>query len=278
MAVLESTQTSSWTTTGSTVVLTKPVDLAVGDLLICRISTAFSATISSFGVFTSLGDATTGSGEYRTYLGAKIADSSDVAASNFTVTMSGGGVLKMGSLSRISNPDTLFANYKYVEGSATNTISPSFTGLTPTNHADDNLLLQFWTGDNSNSGIPTIDSYAIATDNPSWTEIYEISDSSGTDVTASMASATRSQTTATGNFSASWSDGTTDSCGQMIAITIPWRIDVDETATLTEVYSYPEQSIIVQESVTPTEDVEATKQRMYTNTDKSSTTWINQNK
>lgn len=276
--VLESTQTTTWATSGQTIVITKPVNLAVGDLMICRIVTETATDISNFSVFTEKSRESTSSGAYNSIIGYKIADSSDVAASNFTITVNTIGDNKMGSISRISNPDTLATNYVYAEGSASNTISPSFTGLTPTNHSDSNLLLMFWLGDNGASGgAPTIASYAIATSNPSWTEVYELSTTTSTDVTASMASATRPETTATGNFTATWSDGTTDSCGQLLAITSPWSFSLAESTTVTEsllnntTFSYAD-------TTTLTEDVDSAKPRTWTNTTKSSSTWLNQEK
>lgn len=275
--VLESTQTTTWATSGSTVVITKPVSLAVGDLMICRIVTDALRTISNFGGFTAIGDATTSSGDFVSYLGYKIADSGDVAASNFTITLDNSGSNKMGSISRISNPDILASNYVYAEGSATNTVSPSFTGLTPTNHNDSNILLMFWVGANGASGAPTIASYAIATSNPSWTEVYELSSTTTDDVTASMASATRPETTATGNFTATWSDGTTDSVGQLLAITSPWSFSASESTTVTESL-LNNTSFNSSDTATLTEDIDAEKVRTWTNTTKNSSTWVNEEK
>lgn len=276
--VLESTQTTTWATTGSTVVITKPVSLAVGDLMICRIVTSDALTISNFGGFTSIGSEVTGTpGAYESFVGYKIADSSDVAASNFTITLSNTGSNKMGSISRISNPDTLASNYKYSDSSVANTISPSFAGVTPTNHADSNLLLQFWTvEDGASGGSPTVGSYAIATSNPSWTEIYELSSTTGNDVTASMASATRPETTATGNFSCTFS-ASGDSAGQLLAITSPWTSSVAESTSVTESY-LGNTSFNFTETAALTEDTDAEKQRTWTNTTKSSSTWLNEEK
>lgn len=272
--VLESTQTTSWSS-GSSVVVTKPTNLTEGDLMIFRVCVDSLVTVSNWGGFTAIGDEAT-SADPTSFLAYKIADASDVVASNFTVTLSG-STNKMGSISRITNADKLGSNYIYAEGSATNTISPSFTGLTPTNHNDSILLLMFWLGANGASGAPTISSYAIGTSNPSWTEVYELSSTTAEDVTASMASATRPETTATGNFTATWSDGSTDSVGQLLAITSPWSFSASESTTVTESL-LNNTSFNGSDTTTLTEDVDADKVRNLTNTTKSSSTWLNEKK
>ncbi len=274
---LESTQTTTWATSGSTVVITKPTSLAVGDLMICRIVTSDGLTISNFAGFTSIGSQITGSpGAYESFLGYKIADSGDVAASTFTITLSNSGSIKMGSISRISNPDTLATNYKYSSNSAANTISPSFTGVTPTNHADGNLIMQFWTTEDGSGGSPTIGSYSVATSNPSWTEVYELSSTVGNDVSASMAWAARPEFTATGNFSVTFS-ASADSAGQILAITIPWTINVTESTTLSELYAPLNMSSTISESISLLE-VWDTEQQKWVNQTKNIGTWTNQDK
>ena len=89
--------------------------------------------------------------------------------------------------------------------------------------------------------------------------------------------AVRPQTTSTGAWSCTGGTGTSDYNTFLVSINEQFIIDVTESVTLTESY-LNNVGILVEESITLTEDVEATKQRMYTNTDKSSTTWINQNK
>lgn len=276
--ILESTQTSAWSS-GSSVTVAKPTGLNVGNLMIFRICVDYIISISNWNGFTPIGDAyveSSGSGDIQSFIGYKIADSSDVSATDFTVTLSS-SVNKMGSISRISNPDTLASNYVYTEGIATNTISPSFTGLTPTNHNDDTLLLMFFAGVNGSAGAPAISSYGIATSNPSWTEVYELSSTTGNDVTASMASATRPETTATGNFTATWSDGTTDSCGQMIAIASPWTFSTSESTTVSENY-LNNVSLNNNEEVETSESYTNNRPQNITNVSKNSSNWLNQKK
>lgn len=266
----QSTQTTTWATAGSSVVITKPVGLLEGELLIARITTNNGLTVSGLSGFTSFGSQIADS--YETFILYKYADSGDVAASNFTFTISNSGSNKMGSLTRISNADALASNLKYAGNAVSNSISPSFAGVTPTNHADDILLLQFWNAeDGASGGSPLFSAYAIATSNPSWTEEYELTTSTDNDGTASMAYATRPQVTATGNFSATASQSG-DITGQIVVISIPWSTTIAETVTLTEA-TKGNLTGLTQETVTLTETVTTEKPQTWSYPNKNSGTW-----
>lgn len=270
--VYQSTQVTTWATAGSTVVITKPTGLAVGDLMICRITTDGVLSISNFSGFTSFGSQAADS--YETFLGWKVADSSDVAASNFTITLSNPGSNKMGSITRITGAEGSATVMKYTGNATNNSISPSFAGVTPTNHGESVIILQFWNADNASGGLPSISAYAIATSNPSWTEEYEITSAVNNDVSASMAYAVRPEVTATGNFSCNTGTGTADPTGQLLVISAPWNTTISESTTLTET-TKGDISSLIQESVTLTEDFDTEKPQNWINLDKSSTTWDN---
>lgn len=268
----QSSQTTGWTTATS-IAITKPTSLAVGDLMIAR-HTVETASYGSWG-FTDLGNNTDGVSQYGTRLGFKIADSSDVAASSFTFSTNGSKI-QFGSITRITGADTGVASVKFGGAATTDTANPSLAaGVTPTDHGDSVLLLVFWSESTTSAGIGT---YAIATSNPSWTEAYDVSNGSLSPFSgASLAYATRSQLTATGNISANGGNATTDWTGQILAIAVPLTIIATDTVTLTEVWK-ENIKIVQQETAILTEAATATPTNPITNTTKSSSTWINTTK
>lgn len=270
MAVTVASSSTAISTGDTTLTIDKPTGLAVGDLMLAGIRnddggngitlpSGWSTLSSTFNPFNFV------------YVHYKYADSGDVAASNFTWTSSNNTIFAGGIL-RITGSSPLIGS-AVLAGAQTNSATPSFsTGVTPT-RADSLLVIFLFSQQNANQSMG---GYAIATSNPTWTEQFDIvmSDAS---TSFSCAWAVRPQTTSTGAWSATGGTGTSDYNSFLISVNEQFAIEVNETATLTESY-LNNVGILVQESVTPTEDVEATKQRMYTNTDKSSTTWINQNK
>ena len=94
--------------------------------------------------------------------------------------------------------------------SSTNT--PTFTtGVTPS-VANSYLIFVYFS-----SFTHTVSSYAITTDNPSWTEITDISEATP-DMTMALAYASRPETTATGNFTCTTSTTHADHFGRLIVL------------------------------------------------------------
>ena len=264
MVAHQSTNNSGWTT-GTSSVVTKPTGLAVGDLMIGFFFVQSASTQTLPLGFTTLGTRGT------LKLGYKFADSGDVAASDFTFT-NAVSTRMFSSISRITDASSFTGSIVYNDGFQNSTATPSIAAeVTPAFTRANCLLMQFW---NQDTGAGLTSNFAIATSNPTWSEAYDVVD--GTAYTMAMGYASRPQTTATGNVSVTGA-GSTNWIMQIISIADALNFSVAESVTLTESRK-EDQSILKNESVTLTEDVEATKQRMYTNTDKSSTTWINQNK
>lgn len=259
--IFASSQVTTWATDTSRVV-TKPVSLAVGDLLVAQyildgtvstVPSGFTLKDSQLNVFTSA-------------IYYKIADSGDVAATNFTFT-STGSVFQFCSMTRITGASSTGASYVYGEGTTNDTATPSVTaGVTPKDYGDSVLLLQYWFGSTSVASIAT---YAIATSNPSWTEAYDVNSGN---YDAAMAYGTRPQVTATGNISCAGGTGSSDWVGQLLAIPAPHLYTLAETSTTTE--AYPNiLLIVIAETMSTIENIVKTVRR-WTNSDKSSLTNI----
>jgi hypothetical protein len=265
MAVAYQSVSSSGWSVGLTSVVSKPSGLAVGDLMIGWCALAQPASVTPPSGFTSWDFQLDGASDVASYLSYKTADSSDVAASNFTFT-SNNSVTQQAHLIRISGQTIQPTIYKYGEGSASNSATPSIAaGVTP--DRANSLLLMFWSSSTATSGNST---YAIATSNPTWTEIVD-SDDGGTRHMA-CAYATRPEVTATGNISVSGGGATTDWAGQLIAIAPAWTFTCADNVGVTEAKTV-NLSILVRENIGLTEDVSAETQRLWTTGNKSSTTW-----
>lgn len=195
----------------ASMVVDKPIGLAVGDVMIAHLSIDTGYGSITPPDFSQIGF-TTGGGAVNGFYYYKIVDSDDVAASNFTFTLENSSDRAM-ALIRISGADTNFSNWEWGgnDKTTTNTSTPSINAtITP---SVPSLILQLWC---ANSSIIGINNYAIATDNPVWGELYTISDGGGRVMT--LAYANRTETTATGNTSANGGSGSTDWCLGFLAI------------------------------------------------------------
>jgi hypothetical protein len=278
-ATVQSVSTTAFATSSS-VTITKPTGVSVGDLLIAQISIVLDTdTISTLSGWTHV-ISNQPAGPTKTSIQWKIADSSDAAASNFTFNASGVGTIG-GAMIRIDGfvtPPSL--NYSAIR--VVNNNNPSFANtVTPT--AINSLLLFFVFGNENGS----VGSYAIATSNPTWIEHYDFGyEASGL---MACASATRSAMTATGNSSVliSGASGNIDPYGIMIAIdtpanatatpevmagtlSIPMPVSPTGTATATP------EVIAGTLSIQPT--TATSLEPMWSNEQKNSTTWINETK
>lgn len=193
----QSTQTQNWTS-ASSVTITKPTSLAVGELMVCFI-TAQVTDISSIdfttGGWTEINSNDDGTECWRA--GYKLATSGDVAASNFSFGL-GGTVYGAGSITRITDgiPDSgVNAKQKVTTAATTTANTLDITPSVP------NSLLLFY-GWHAQNTPGTHSNYAIATSNPSWTEAYDFSSTAPTpDYANFLAYAVRPETTSTGDFS-----------------------------------------------------------------------------
>lgn len=277
MAVtFESIQSNS--VTDAALVITKPVDLAVGDLMVAGIS--FSDDFSgSGGINTPAGwtlQDTTSTGTPNEVMAVftKEAESADVAASNFTFTRSGADTTYhlVGHILRVTD----FGSIDNVSGDVDSNLSTTVTttGFTPS--IASTLFIGFLL--NVSAGTVTNTSIALATDNPTWTEQAETtqSDTSRTS-TLSAYTATRTETTATGTIT-----GTTGSspAKHLIVLNLTSKINgsvsqevyvnayafnpINPTATVDGIVDTP--TLAAEDDTAPI---------VWTNENKDSTIWTN---
>ena len=196
-------------------VITKPAGLAVGDLMIAQV-VGTDPVSGNLGTFTAPAGWTsirqdTMSSNLASALFWKIADASDVAASTFTFTATGA----------TSNRGAITAWYGHnpinpinAHNGQTNAASTTVTsaGITPS-VADCMILLFCGIYDNN-----TQSGYAIAIDDPLFmSEAYDLPSNLSFDLGLSLGYTTRSQTTATGDGTAT-SSGSDANIGQLVAI------------------------------------------------------------
>lgn len=270
--VVQSIQSSGWST-GTSWVTTKPVGLAVGDLMIL-LGAIPNGTISAPSGFAAIstGEIAQSGGAKRLMSYYKIADAGDVAASNFTTT---NGASAYGNVA-IVHVTGLFApatKWSWNAGGSSNTASPSINAtITPSNRPN-NLLFQFWCG---SQVVTALSGYAIATSNPTWTEILDSYDASADD-TIGIAWAFRPEQTATGNVSVTGAGASASSDWTVIQIAIAAaELDVTDTVTLSENYG-KSYGRVVADTVTLTENYDDEQQKWFNNS-KNSTSWTNTQK
>ena len=197
-----------------TVTLDKPSGTIDGELLIAFVSGTggtLSATLNTVPSGWTLinGDSGDGRNLYAYY---KIA-SSEPSSWNWVWSTSlnlAGSVLRISDFSSASPIDT--------SSVSSHTGSPSlvFTNAITPSSGDGLLLFGLCANNTSNVGAT---GYAIATNNPSWTERADIAN--GTSQVFALASAQRPQTTSTGNASATVSGGgTTDARGILVYVNL----------------------------------------------------------
>lgn len=226
MAIAVASQSAIATNSGTTITITKPTGLAVGDLMIAHVG----ASTSSGGIgewnqlsgWTRLSSAnwyhTSANVGRKEGLQWKVADSSDVSASNFTFTYSTTGSL-VGAIFRITGQR---ATTEIILGS-TSTSPDSFETSSPVAYAcgvtplvNDSLLMLFILTRNGGN----FENYSIATSNPTWTEAYDSN-------SIACAYAIRPEITATGDMTISFSES--DDVGnilQLIAISPAFGVTV----------------------------------------------------
>lgn len=200
------------TATSDTV--TKPTSLAVGDLMVAQVHASGSITPPTGWTLVGVENSGSLGRKYANY--SKVADASDVAASTFTFT---NGVRI--ACHRISGGDlvspVVASNQTFRSTNSGKTLTTP--GVTP--GIEVLLLILFHGLYNTSESIP-IGGYAIANNNPSWTEVLD-SDVTVSSLATILAAATASYSnlTATGTVtvtSAAGSDPLDESLVSILAI------------------------------------------------------------
>ena len=157
---------------GTTVTITKPSGLAVGDLMVATLGAVSSGAAISFSTLSGWSAAATGNGsDYATSIQYKIADSGDVAASNFTFTCTSASHT-CGAIIRATGPSptSVLAEGDGDNNTGANSQTISFvTAETPV--VTDSLVIMALLGGQT-TGTGTISSYTT-TPSVTFTEIID---------------------------------------------------------------------------------------------------------
>lgn len=208
--VIESVSTNAMGTGG---VLTKPTGLAVGDTMIAIVVAETATNLASPAGWTLIGAA-----ELATYAKTKsfykVADSSDVSASNFTFT---GTDIRGGILYRISGA----APANIIFGAGT---PPSSSSV---------IISYFFAGDNAARTV-TWSSYTVTGgDSPTFTERLDSSEATGLSTCLAVADAIYNSSSAITACGSTISGSIDESGGAFIII--PSQQDGSATSTLLDV-------------------------------------------
>lgn len=193
------TYQSKQVATGTTgpLVITKPTSLAVGDTMVAGICSNGGTGLAAPAGWTTIASTALLDTFY------KVADSSDVAATNFTFTYSSTPTFCQGWIARLSGTATVPLD-QVNTGTGAATGSVSISGITPTK-AGGLFFIVGALNDNTAAGSPSWSAQAIATDNPvSWTEDYDVGTNKGggSYISMSMAYGNRPKITASGSATA----------------------------------------------------------------------------
>lgn len=209
--------------TAGDVTVTKPTGLAVGDVMIAFITSQTGGTNEETHTgpsgWTKLQDVVPDNGTVLTVWGI-IATSTETAASDFAWASGGDNGNTIGTIFRITGTAGFLSLAVNVVSAAANSSdypSPSYTGITTP--AANSLLLIAGASEITDGDID-FTAYAVANNNPSWTEEYDVTyEPSGTAINLAVASATYTTAQATGNFTFTLSADGGDASGAIVAIT-----------------------------------------------------------
>lgn len=270
MAAVQSLTTQAMSVSSS-IVLNKPSGLAVGDLMVAVLINQNGITASPTG-FTAV---TTAAGTPDVAVQYKVADSSDIAASNFTWTVSGdwgGGVLY-----RITGFNTSDEISSAVNAISTGSNQNTFA-LTVTPPVADCILIFAGGTYITTTNSPTFSAYSVVTDNPTWTESLDsFVQDSGTTAGGFCAYAIRNAVTATGDASFTSSNSFTDSSAVMVCIYSTIPVNVTDTITTSESILKTLAKIIT-DTISTVETFIKEKTRLWRNESKPTTVWIDEDK
>lgn len=280
MSTVVATKATATATSGNNITITKPTGLAAGDMLVAIIAATHDATNGSFdppGGWTTLEDV--GETSSNGYVGAfaKVADSGDAAASNFTFTAVDNVFASVGTLFRITGTNGFASPTINIISDGTTTLPGSGLTTLQTNYL---LLLA---GIVQDSPDYNMSGYSVANNDPTWTEEYDLTSGVGTLINLGVASATYANAQATGNYDVSGNGFK----GLLIAITEN-RDNTFNTSPLTLTATQPNPSVTGDANFThnplaltttlPTATITAQQNTVWTNEDGApDTTWTLEN-
>jgi hypothetical protein len=267
--IIQTVGTSPGANSGSCVIVA-PTGIVLGDILIAHINFYGGGSgVTAPAGWTEIAKPVLGGGIM--YAGYKIATATEVAAVDFTFTSSGGtATANLGKITRINGGRESNIGYAKANASSGGGTGTAITVGTITPSVANSLILFLVGGGDQQT---TYSAFAMVTSNPTWTVAYGSVFNGTIDTGIAMAYAIRPETTATGNNTATQSFNVFWA-GQVIAIEPQIETVIAETVTPTDAVLMG-MSTVVTETITGTDTANAEGQD-WVNTDKSSSTWVNQ--
>lgn len=263
------------------IVITKPSGLAVGDMMIAGLykgrSSGANTITAPAGWNNQESVLVTGSLDCRLTVFTKVADASDVSASDFTFTSAFGDPIG-GIIVRLSAIGTLTSEASTSE--YLNAGTKSFTGFTPTK-ANSTYVFFGARGVSSNQSAFDITSVSMATNNPTWTERAEVGiDTVNETHTLAAYTASRPEITATGDFTFNFTDPSVSCATLAVVVAVSPQINsvVTNPVTKANVYAITPILPVVIEANSETPATTNVSIPSWTNPDKPTTTWLNPDK
>jgi len=293
--VVESVSAVATSNDTTTVVVTAPTGITVGDLLVCFLSSYSGGSYAS-SILLKSGWSSAGSNEWQTRLKQsiqfRVADSSDAAASTFTFTRDNDSERFSGYMIRTSGQNASVP-LGYVDTYSSGTInSASFSATVDayTPNTDGALVVINYAGftDSGSGGFPTFSSYAGI---PNTTLVgIQTSGSSGASTAVAGASVYGIQSTdseITG-FTATLNRGLENHYGQIAVFLPPVNQSGTNTLVETTTTTFTQAgtcdtiggtNVLTEGTgVTLTQTGVGTSPTQWTNEAKPSTTWVNETK
>lgn len=276
-----SIQTATLDPGETSIVITKPSGLAAGDLMIAVLAVTGPNQAYTATGWDELFANNIPNFNFKMNCLVRVADSSDAAATNFTFNVNASGDSKVGALLRITGSSfSGLANCIADTDDVAADTTPTYTGgVTPVGSTA-LLIMGCFSG-----GLGTSSAYAIANNNPSWTERADISVNDAEDITLAVATADYAFATATGDYSLSITDGT-ETGGYIIAVSESANVTISPAVTVATA-TLPAPSVSAGSTATPavittTATLPAptitTSDPEWTNQTKHSSSWTNQSK
>ena len=277
MATYESIQSATVDDSNS-LTITKPTGLAVGDLMVAGIfcdrdSGAGPISLNTPSGWTLEESVALSSNNAALAIYTKIAESADVAASNFTFTAGfSTGQYMIGHILRFSSPGSNRGGTSGIanQGATTQTLD----GFTPTSSAT-HILFTVIAAASVNGNYTSV---SYATDNPTWTERGDTNEQGNTtDATLAVYTSTRSETTATGTITTTFSEDVASDRGAIAVLAYSTQTNGSVSPeTKVNAYSFsPIQSAVVDAIVNEPTGV-VSNPTEWTNESETSTTWTNE--
>lgn len=280
--VIASQSALAFVTSTSPLVITKPTGLAVGDLLVALIgytgNTAPSTPAgwtAAFGITSAVSD-----GVFSFY---KIADSSDVAASDFSFTVDSTASTTGGRLLRVTGGTS--TGVVDFDGSslATDTSTPSVTVSLDTT-VDECLIIALFENGRSPANC-VFSTYIVSDTNPTWTELFDDEDTTSFGFAAASAEISVRRTITSIGATMDSSRAHTN----IGILAIPPQKNANQSPAVLSVVASVQEPTITSSPVAQTPSVititssvqaptVATPAPTWINPDKTSSTWTNPDK